>query len=163
MLLWIFFHGLYLEIFPDYFLPISLNSLTVFYPSPSSAPSTLSRETPSDPMDTLIFRLLILPSNVLHYRFFLFFYVLCLPFLLFLRGYIQCSQQCNILPILWNALFFVGLYLLWEMLHSLPRHFECLATITFDWNDSPFVVLTYCFLELKTYIGLVSPILFAYP
>jgi hypothetical protein len=58
---------------------------------------------------------------------------------------------------------FFWLYLLWEMLHSLPRHFVCLATITFGWNDSPLVVVTYCFQELKTYIGLVSPLIFAYP
>jgi hypothetical protein len=49
------------------------------------------------------------------------------------------------------------------MLHSLSRHFVCLATITFGWNDSPLVVLMYCFQELKMYIGLVSPLLFAYP
>jgi hypothetical protein len=146
-----------LVIFRDCFLPILFNSLTLLHSSPTLPhPAVLSRDTPSDPIDTSIFLLLILPSNVLHHRF---------P--LFLRpksAFSSCPSGLHPVfptvqytPNTLECAFFL-LYLLWEMLHSLSRHFVCLASSTL----TGMIVVTYCYQELSTCIGLVSSLLYAY-
>jgi hypothetical protein len=94
--------GVYFKIFHDYFLPVSPYSLTLLYSPTSSRPSAEQRHTI---WSYWYLNLLVSNSSLQCAGSSLFLFLQTKSaFSFFSFGdYIQCSQQCNILPILWNA------------------------------------------------------------